>query len=66
MFSTASGTDQIWLASIMSSRSGPMMSRMIPARRTSSATSGEPTFILTAVQPSATAVSVRALTFSSG
>jgi hypothetical protein len=65
MLAIASSTSQTWLASIMSSASGPISSRMMRARRTSSSI-GPPTFIFTAVQPSATAARVSARTFSSG
>jgi hypothetical protein len=53
-----------WLASIISRASGPISSRMMYARRTSSSI-GPPTFIFIARQPSAHACCVSALTCSS-
>ena len=52
--SIATPTSQRWLASTASIRSGPISSRTIRIRRTSSSTSA-PTFILNRVQPSASA-----------
>ncbi len=64
MCAIASPTSQTWLASIISRRSGPIASRMIVARRMSSARFA-PTLILKWVHPSASASRQSARSFSS-
>ena len=64
MLAIASPTSQTWLASIINRRSGPISSRTMRARRTSSSIFW-PTFIFTCDQPAETASRHSARTFSS-
>ena len=64
MLAMASPTSQTWFASIIRRRSGPISSRTIRARRTSSSIFW-PTFIFTWDQPAATASRHSSRSFSS-
>ena len=66
MHAMASGTSHFWFASIIRKLSSPISSRMALARMRSSSGSGEPTFILKYLWPSASSSLHSARILSSG